>query len=84
MYYNMYMYKGNIVDIKNNLKYYIGLVTQGEIVTIMKRNIPVAKIIPYVSHRENKTKLGCGKDSVTFLGSLTDPLIEEDDWEMLK
>ncbi len=80
----MYMNKGNIVDIKNNLKYYLDLVSKGIKVTIMKRNVPIAVIIPFNSHKKNQTKLGCGKKTVNFLGSLTDELIPEDDWDMLK
>ena len=76
------MSKANIVDLKNNLKHFLGLVTEGVVVTIMKRNVPVAQIIPLKAKHINKTSLGCGAGSVEFVGSLTDPFIPEEDWDM--
>lgn len=76
------MYRGNINDLKNNLKKFFDLVLAGNVVTIMKRNVPIAKIVPIESKAENSTKLGAGKGSVKILGDLTEPLIPEQDWDM--
>ncbi len=81
---NMYMNKANIVDIKNNLKHYLDMVAKGAQVTITRRNVAIAKIVPVTEKRENNTSLGCGKGSVEFKGKVTGPLIAESDWEMLK
>jgi prevent-host-death family protein len=75
----------NIGELKNNLSKFIRSVEQGEVIEIRKRNIPIAKIIPYEASKSgNQTVLGCGMGSVTILGNLTEPLIPEDTWDMHK
>ena len=73
----------NIGEFKDNLGKFIRFIEQGEVVEIRKRNIPIAKIIPYeISKSGNRTVLGCGLGSVKILGDLTEPLIPEDSWDM--
>ena len=74
----------NIAELKNNLSKYIAVSEKGEEITICKRNIPIAKIIPVpgTAHK-NRTQLGCGRGSVRILSDLTVPLIPEKDWDML-
>ena len=79
----MYMNRANVADIKNNLKHYLDLVLQGATVTITRRNIEIAQIVPLCRNKVNKTVLGSGKGSVEFLGSITEPLIPEENWKML-
>ena len=75
----------NIAEFKNNLSKFISLVEQGEIIEICKRNIPIAHLIPLEpKNKKNHTKLGCGLGSVTVKGDLTEPMISENHWEMLK
>jgi prevent-host-death family protein len=74
----------NIGEFKNNLSKFIGLVEQGEVVEICKHNVPVAKLIPYDSKKTgNCTRLGCGQGTVEIKGDLTEPLIPEENWDML-
>lgn len=84
MTYNMSMYKANIVEIKNNLKYFLDLVLQGKGVVIMRRNVPIAQIVPAGGEVRNKTTLGCGRGTARVQGKLTEGLIPESDWEMLR
>lgn len=75
----------NIGQLKDNLSKFLGYVEKGETVTICKRNIPIAVLVPHAQRRTgNHTKLGCGLDSVQIKGDLTEPLIPEDTWEMHK
>ena len=73
----------NIGQLKNNLSSVIDSVQKGETVTICKRNIPIATLIPHESRkRANRTKLDCGKGTVKILGDVTEPMIPESDWDM--
>lgn len=81
----MDMKVANIAEFKNNLSRFISLVEQGEVVEICKRNIPIAHLIPLApKNKMNYTRLGCGLGSVTVKGDLTEPMIPENHWEMLK
>ncbi len=81
----MDMKVANIAEFKNNLSRFISLVEQGEVVEICKRNIPIAHLIPLApKDKMNCTKLGCGFGSVKVKGDLTEPMIPENHWEMLK
>ena len=74
----------NIADFKNHLSSYLAAVEAGEEVEIRKRNIPVARVVPVVNKHRNRTVLGCGRCTVVTIGDLTEPLIPEIAWEMLK
>ncbi len=75
----------NIAEFKNNLSKILALVEQGESVKICKRNIPIAQLIPLdPKQKRNHTRLGCGRGSVQVRGDLTEPMIPEESWEMLK
>jgi len=79
------MQSANIADIKNHFSHFIAMVEQGEEVQVCKRNQAVAKIVAVERGAPaNKTRLGCGKGSVRIRCNLTDPILPEDDWEMLK
>ena len=83
--YILAMKTANIGDLKDNLSKYINFVEQGEVVEICKRNIPIALLVPHHSKRTpNRTKLGCGLGTVRIKGDLTEPLIPEDSWDMLR
>jgi len=73
----------NIAELKNSLSKYLAIVARGEEVEVRKRNVPVARIVPVTSRSKNRTVLGCGLGSARIIGDLTEPLIPEDDWEML-
>jgi prevent-host-death family protein len=75
----------NIAEFKNNLSKILADVEQGEVVEIRKRNVPIAHLMPFESRqRVNRTKLGCGRRSVVVKGDLTEPMVPEENWEMLR
>jgi len=75
----------NIAELKNNISKILSLVEKGEEIKVCKRNIPVAHLIPVrKKESKNQTKLGCGRGTVQILGDLTEPMIPENYWEMLK
>jgi prevent-host-death family protein len=83
--YVLAMKTANIGDLKNNLSKFINLVEQGQVIEICKRNIPIALLVPHGSRKTpNRTQLGCGVGTVQVKGDLTEPLIPEDSWEMLR
>ncbi len=85
MAYYVAMKVANIAEFKNNLSKMLAVVEQGEIVEIRKRNIPIARLVPFEPPgRLNSTKLGCGRGSVQVKADLTEPMIPEEHWEMLK
>lgn len=85
MAYFVVMKVANIAEFKNNLSKILALVEHGEVVEIRKRNVPVAHLVPIDSKEKwNRTKLGCGRGSVQVKTDLTEPLIPEGNWEMLK
>ncbi len=83
--YYMAMEKINVAEFKNNISKILVSVEKGQRVTICKRNVPIANIVP-IAHKDkvNRTQLGCGKGSVRIKDDLTEPMIAEGHWEMLK
>ena len=77
------MKTANIGQLKDNLSHYVSMVEHGEEVEICRRNRSVARIVPIKDIHMNKTKLGCGKGTVTFTDAdLTEAFVPENDWEM--
>jgi antitoxin (DNA-binding transcriptional repressor) of toxin-antitoxin stability system len=75
----------NIGELKDNLSKFINFVEQGEVIQICKRNIPIALLVPHGSQKKpNRTQLGCGIGTLQVKGDLTEPLIPEESWEMLR
>jgi antitoxin (DNA-binding transcriptional repressor) of toxin-antitoxin stability system len=74
----------NIADFKNKLAQYLALIEQGHEVIVCRRNRPIARCEAVRRGRVNRTKFGSMKGTVQILGDLTEPLIPEEDWEMLK
>ena len=74
----------NIAEFKNHLSSYLAAVEEGEEVEVRKRNVPVARVVPVSRNRGNRTVLGCGRGTVVTKGDLTQPMIPENDWEMLR
>ena len=77
------MKTANVADFKKHLSFFLSLVEQGETVAVCRRNIPIAHLVGISAKRQNHTVLGCGEGSVTYHGSVTEPLIPTEDWEML-
>jgi prevent-host-death family protein len=84
VYYNMYMKIANIAELRNRISEYLALVEEGEEIEVRKRNVPIARIMPALKMKQNKTRLGCGKGTGSILSDPTEPFIPAKDWEMLK
>ena len=81
--YNRVMKIANIAEFKDRLSHFLSLVEQGEEIEVRKRNVPVARVSPIQRPGKNRTKPGCGRGTVQITGDLTEPLIPEQDWQML-
>jgi antitoxin (DNA-binding transcriptional repressor) of toxin-antitoxin stability system len=78
------MILANIAEVKNHFTEYLRKVSSGNEIGICKRNVLIARITGTIPKKNrNKTKLGCGRGSVTVTGDLTAPMIPENDWSML-
>ncbi|BBO92884.1 type II toxin-antitoxin system Phd/YefM family antitoxin [Desulfosarcina ovata] len=83
--YMLAMKTTNIGELKDHLSKFISLVEQGEAVEICKRNVPIAMLVPHGPKKTgNCTQLGCGLGTVEVKGDLTEPMIPEESWDMLK
>ncbi|MGD9309419.1 MAG: hypothetical protein PVG51_09790 [Desulfosarcina sp.] len=83
MAYILAMKTANIGQLKDNLSKFLSYVEKGEAITICKRNIPIATLVPHGPKKTaNQTKLGCGLGTVQVEGDLTEPLIPENSWDM--
>lgn len=78
----------NVSDAKTHLSSVVDQVEQGEIVVICKRNVPVAKILAFhadVPREGHHTEIGWAKGTGARIhGDLTEPVLPETDWEMLR
>jgi len=73
----------NVAEFKKHLSSFLALVEKGDTVEIHRRNLPIARVVALPAKKKNRTVLGCGKGSITFHGSVTEPLILAEHWEML-
>lgn len=75
----------NIAEIKDHLSDYLRDVEEGNDVGICRRNVLIARLTAMrdATPKQNKTRLGCGRGTVTFMDDLTEPLIPLSDWHML-
>lgn len=79
------MISANLTEIKANFKKFLDAVIRGERVTILRRNVPIAQIIPApVQQTKNRTVLGIAEGTVQVHGDLTEPFMAEEDWEMTR
>ena len=85
MAYYMAMIVANISEFKSNLRTFLSLVEKGGMIEICIRNIPIAHLVPLARKSDrNHTRLGCGRSSVKIHADLTEPMIPEESWKMLK
>ena len=73
----------NVAELKSHLSEYLESVESGEEITLCRRNVPIAKIVPISTPRKNQTKLGWCKGKINILTDLTEPLIPLEDWDCL-
>ncbi len=74
-----------VSELFNNLNSILAFIEKGEKIQIMKENTPIAYIVPCKKNLspKNRTRLGCGVGTVKINSDLTEPMIPEDNWEML-
>lgn len=75
----------NVSEAKARFSALVEEVEKGEIVTLCKRNVPVARIVPSRAPEgelRHKTRIGWAKGKVQAHGDLTEPAIADDAWEM--
>jgi prevent-host-death family protein len=77
------MIQTNIADFKSHLSEYLQKVQAGESLEICKRNIPLAKVLPFPAEEANGTVLGCGRKTLQVKTDLTEPVLQASDWDML-
>ncbi len=77
------MIQANIAQFKSHLSEYLNKVQAGESLEICKRNVPLAKVIPFPKTTANRTMIGCGRQTVRTNADLTEPVLDEEDWDML-
>ncbi len=72
-------------ELKKNLNKILSVVEHGESIQILRRDIPIARLVPYEPEKKkNRTVLGCGKGTVKIKTDMTEPMIPEASWDMLK
>ena len=77
------MKTANVAEFKKHLSAFLDMVEKGETIEVCRRNLPIARVVAIEKPRANGTVLGCGEGSVRFRGDVTEPLIPNEDWEML-
>ncbi len=72
-------------ELKKNLNKILSVVEHGDSVQILRNDVPIARLVPYKPEgKKNRTVLGCGKGTVNIKTDLTEPMISETSWDMLK
>ncbi len=74
----------NISELQNDPDKILSFIEKGEKVQIRNQSVPIAHIVPYRKKKKNRTRLGCGRGSAQINADLTEPMIPEENWEMLK
>jgi prevent-host-death family protein len=73
----------NLAKVKERFSTYIAEVEKGKTVVICKHNRPVARLVPVEDPRTgNRTKLGSARGTVAVNCDLTEPVIDDGDWEI--
>ncbi len=71
------MIKLNVHEAKTHLSRYLQLVEKGEIITLCKRNVPIAEIRPLPKTKVGKRPIGLGKGDFTVTEKFFEPLPED-------
>jgi len=75
----------NIAQFRAHFSEYLSDVERGEEVQVCKRNKAVARVVRIQNDKpRNRTRLGSARGTIKVLGSLTDPAVDLEDWEMLR
>lgn len=77
--------RANIAQVKESLSAYVAMAEKGKKVLVCRRNKPVAELVAVDVHdAPNRTRLGSAAGSVTVKCDLTEPAMDEGDWEALR
>lgn len=77
----------NVSEAKTHFSSVVDQVEQGETVLICKRNLPVAKMtaVEALGASRHHTEIGWAKGTGARIhGDLTEPVLSETDWDMMK
>ena len=77
MIYYVTMFRININEAKTHLSRYLSRLKPGQVITICRRNVPVAEIRPIAPKRERARKLGVARGELTIPAAFFEPLPEE-------
>lgn len=75
----------NVAEFKDRFSELLALVEEGGEIIVCRRNVPLARVEPIRKPTPRKTApsvVGCMKGTVKIHGNLTEPSIDEGDWEM--
>ena len=84
VFYSVTMKTVSVAELKKHLSSFLVLAQQGEEIEVLKRNIPVARLIGIPHDSVNRTRLGCGQGTGRILGDLTESLLPPGHWNMLR
>ena len=84
VFYSVTMKTVSVAELKKHLSSFLVLAQQGEEIEVLKRNIPVARLIGIPHDSVNRTRLGCGQGTGRILGDLTESLLPPEHWNMLR
>ncbi len=76
--------QASVAELKAHLSKFLAKVEKGETCLVLRHNKPIAEMVPVRKRRRNRTRIGCAVGTVKIHGDLTEPLIPEEDWEMLR
>ena len=71
----------NIEELKNGLEGFLARVEAGDELVIQNHDKPIAKVTPMP--KTKNLPFGCDAGKIKILGPLDEPLIPEEDWDML-
>ena len=78
----------NVSEAKAHFSSMVDTVQEGETVYICKRNVPVAQltpILPEKSGKKHRTTIGWARGSgARIVADLTESVVPQSDWEMLR
>ena len=76
--------QASVAELKAHLSRVLSKVEKGATCLVLKHNKPIAEVVPVKKRKKNRTRIGCAVGTAKIRGDLTEPLIPEGDWDMLK
>ena len=79
----IWIMQASVAELKAHLSKVLSKVEKGEKCLVLKHNKPIAEVVPVRNRQRNRTRIGCAVGTAKIHGDLTEPLIPEEDWDML-